>query len=186
MNSALCQLVIAAWLLFAGSQQIQAQRPEIPEYSVQELSQERHVMPWLCLSRCGSNDTQIKETVKQVVGNKEIFDFASFEKYNLGPHSSLVNNNFTNVGIPFNSAGVYTIPMVSSYPYPKDFLHWMRTVFANPKPFMRQVLKQCTDSGYNAVNIDWEPTTNKKVTPQDAGRCEIYLNGTSVFMQKQR
>jgi hypothetical protein len=30
--------------------------------------------------------------------------------------------------------------MISSYPYPPDFMDWMREVFANPVPFFEQVL----------------------------------------------
>ena len=131
---------------------------------------EKHVMPWMCLSRCGANQSQIQLNLQQIVDNTDVFDYAAFEKFNLGANKKLILNNFTDVGTPLNKAGVYTNPMISSYPYPKGFLDWMRAVFSDPMPFMKQLLEQCQMNGYNAVNIDWEPTTNKEVTRQDASK----------------
>eukprot|EP01138_Halocafeteria_seosinensis_P008196 gb/GECG01008376.1/.p1 GENE.gb/GECG01008376.1/~~gb/GECG01008376.1/.p1 ORF type:complete len:289 (+),score=28.02 gb/GECG01008376.1/:1-867(+) len=174
MASILSCVILTLWFLVAGSHALSAKKP----YE----QGERHIMPWLCLSRCGLNDTQIKKNMNQVLENRQLFDFASFEKFNLGPNSTLVDNNFTKVGIPFIYAGIYTVPMVSSYPYPKNFLDWMRTVFANPTPFMMQVLGQA--HRYSAVNIDWEPTTNNRVTPQDAVDYANFLNKLAQFLHQ--
>jgi hypothetical protein len=83
--------------------------------------------------------------------------------FNLGPNSTLVLNNLTNVVDDIKAMDLEAWPMVSSYPYafihlsrleysilfkslrgnfqsflrryPPQFLDWMRQVFANPEPF---------------------------------------------------
>lgn len=32
--------------------------------------------------------------------------------------------------------------MISSYPYPPEFLDWMKQLFKNPKPFINEVIKK--------------------------------------------
>jgi len=54
----------------------------------------------------------------------------------------------------------------SSWPYPQQFLDWMRTVFKNPQPFINQCIQQGTSLGLTGFNIDWEPTAT--ATEQDA------------------
>jgi len=71
--------------------------------------------------------------------------------------------------------------VISSYPYPPDFLSWMRQVFANPQPFIDACLSEyvlimilgffltshrALKEGYTGYNVDWEPTTT--ATSQDA------------------
>lgn len=44
------------------------------------------------------------------------------QRFNLGPDSTLVLNNLTDPTESFVSAGLETFPMVSSYPYPPQFM----------------------------------------------------------------
>ncbi len=61
-------------------------------------SNERHVMPWVCLERCNFTSAQIAVHVQTILSNADVFDTVSFELYNLGANGSLIRNNFTNVG----------------------------------------------------------------------------------------
>lgn len=47
--------------------------------------------------------------------------------------------------------------MVSSYPYPPQFIFWMREVFHNPQPFIDSCISEAQQNGYTGFNIDWEP-----------------------------
>lgn len=41
-----------------------------------------------------------------------------------------------------SAMGTRTQAMVSSYPYPPQFLDWMREVFVNPDPFIDAAITQ--------------------------------------------
>eukprot|EP00003_Mantamonas_plastica_P002065 TRINITY_DN1151_c0_g1_i3.p2 TRINITY_DN1151_c0_g1~~TRINITY_DN1151_c0_g1_i3.p2 ORF type:complete len:187 (-),score=57.10 TRINITY_DN1151_c0_g1_i3:185-745(-) len=56
--------------------------------------------------------------------------------------------------------------MVSSFPYPPQFIHWMRQVFANPQPFIEACLNAMQKYKFNGFNIDWEPTTGAEDSDQ--------------------
>jgi hypothetical protein len=135
------------------------------------------VMPWLCLEVCGDSAKQIAADVAQVVGAPSVFNWAAFESYNLGPNSSLVRNNLTNVVSPLKAAGVVTLAQVSSFPYPPIFLTWMREVFANPQPFFDACVAAAAAQGFAGFNIDWEPPSSDKPTEADAAAYAAFLNG---------
>ena len=48
--------------------------------------------------------------------------FPLAQKYNLGPNSTLVLNNLTDPSSTFVQSGLETFPMVSSFPYPPQFM----------------------------------------------------------------
>lgn len=70
------------------------------------------------------------------------------QRFNLGADSTLVVNNLTMVRSTLQSMGVATNPMVSSYPYPPQFLSWMRQVFANPQPFIDSCVQQYVEGTF--------------------------------------
>ena len=47
--------------------------------------------------------------------------------------------------------------MISSYPYPPQFIVWMLEVFNNPQPFIDSCIAAAKLNGYTGFNIDWEP-----------------------------
>jgi hypothetical protein len=63
------------------------------------------VMPWMCLERCGDDSAAIAAEMNQFATNKTTLNVASFELFNLGPNSTLVVNNFTNVAAPLKALG---------------------------------------------------------------------------------
>ena len=69
--------------------------------------------------------------------------------------------------------------MISSYPYPKDFLDWMRVVFKDPLPFLKTVVTQLNQDDIDGVNIDWEPTVS--ATSQDAQDYADFLGLAAAF-----
>ena len=132
-------------------------------------------MPWLCLEVCGDSSTQITADVAQVTSNSRVLNAASFENYNLGPNSSLIKNNLTDVIPQLKSAGVLTLAMVSSFPYPPEFLTWMRQVFASPQPFIDACVSAAAAEGFSGFNIDWEPAHDKP-TAADADAYAGFLD----------
>lgn len=98
----------------------------------------------------------------------------AFEKYNLGPNSTLLFNNLTNVDKNLSVMGLETWPMISSWPYPPQFLEWMRDVFDNPMPFLNSLLKEALKYNYTGYNIDFEPTAH--ATNEDAEHYAEFLS----------
>eukprot|EP00753_Platysulcus_tardus_P017085 PLAT6263.1.p2 GENE.PLAT6263.1~~PLAT6263.1.p2 ORF type:complete len:301 (+),score=116.58 PLAT6263.1:34-903(+) len=137
----------------------------------------KRIMPWLCLQRCGRNESQITASLQQLKDNSDIFDFAAaFEMYNLGANGTLVRDKLAHVAANVSSFGLQPVAMVSSYPYPPQFLDWMRTVFATPQPFIDSLISEARTLGLAGYNIDWEPTNSGNVTKQDAQDYATFLN----------
>eukprot|EP01100_Stratorugosa_tubuloviscum_P000240 TRINITY_DN104_c3_g2_i1.p1 TRINITY_DN104_c3_g2~~TRINITY_DN104_c3_g2_i1.p1 ORF type:complete len:278 (-),score=129.90 TRINITY_DN104_c3_g2_i1:153-986(-) len=134
------------------------------------------VMPWMCLERCGDTQSQIVQQLDDISNNKLYLSAVSFELYNLGPQSTLVVNNFTNVLPYIKSTGLESYAMISSYPYPPDFLDWMHQLFQNPQPFIDTCIKEAQTRGFTGFNVDFEPTTT--ATNQDA---QDYANFLTKF-----
>jgi len=134
----------------------------------------KRVMPWMCLERCGDDSTVIAQQMSSIHEHLHHLTGVSFELYNLGPNSQLVVNNFTSVGEQLKSWGLETFPMVSSYPYPPDFLNWMRQLFKNPYPFINAAIKEIKMRGFSGFNLDFEPTTTG--TSEDASNYARFLS----------
>lgn len=91
-------------------------------------------MVWMCLERCNDTSHDIQNSIAQasLLGPK--LPLVAFELYNLGPNGQLITNNgLTNVGPVLKGLGKQTFPMISSYPYPPEFLSWMRQLWNDPK-----------------------------------------------------
>lgn len=102
------------------------------------------MQPFLCLEVCGSTHDQIEQNIYQVARNPSLFNAVSFEAYNLGPNSTLIRNNLTDAAAQFKYvAGLRAVAMISSYPYPPQFIDYMRQVFDNPQPFIQQCILEC-------------------------------------------
>ena len=137
-------------------------------------------LPWLCLEVCGDSAAAIEKDVLQVTSAPAPYtgvpNAASFENFNLGPNSSLIKNNLTNVATRIRAAGATTLAMVSSFPYPPEFLSWMRQVFANPQPFIDACVAAAAAEQLDGFNIDWEPPSSDKPTPADAADYATFLD----------
>jgi hypothetical protein len=127
------------------------------------------IVPWFCLQRCGYNASQSRSHLDQIVvlsrdANPVRVEAVAFELYNLGPNGTLIVNSLFDINdyIMRNetlSALVRTrIAMISSYPYPPQFLAWMRELFLNPTPFIAALLRDLDMKGIDGVNVDFEPT----------------------------
>ena len=75
------------------------------------------------------------------------------QKFNLGPDSTLILNNLTDPTEALQAAGLQTFPMVSSFPYPPQFLDWMRQVFKDPQPFINAAVKQVQRNKFSGFNM---------------------------------
>lgn len=126
------------------------------------------VMPWLCLERCGDDSANISAELAAIAAHPSIINWASFEDFNLAADSALVKNNLSQVAAPLRAAGVATIAMVSSYPYPTNFLVWMRQVFASPQPFIDACVAAAQKESLSGFNIDWEPPSDAVPAPTPA------------------
>lgn len=124
------------------------------------------VMVWLCLEFCDETPEQIQNHLMTIERHKNIISAVSFEKYTLGPDSTLVDNELTEVSFQLNKIGVETWPLLSSFPHPDEFIDWMRQVFENPEPFISSCIQAAKKYDYVGWNLDWEPTGND-VTEED-------------------
>jgi len=138
----------------------------------------------MCLERCGGNRTSILNNLRDIANHKDILTGVSFEAYNLGSGSQLVKNNLTSVHKQISALGLETLAMISSYPYPPDFLSWMRQVFANPKPFIDACISEALKEGYTGYNVDWEPTT--QATNDDAIKYAAFLTTLSNALHQRK
>ena|SRR3990167_6079738 len=73
--------------------------------------------------------------------------------------------------------------MVSSYPYPPEFIIWMREVFNDPQPFIEQCISEAQKNQLTGFNIDWEPAVG--ATAQDALDYANFLNTLANALHKQ-
>lgn len=144
------------------------------------------IMPWFCTQRCGFNVTQIVEHVHQAAelaaGPVPILNTVAFERYNLGPNSSLIFNpnlfdvnHYIQQNSELSSLFPRRIAMVSSFPYPPQFLDWMRQLFDDPSPFMDAIMHELKAHDLYGLNIDFEPTSSN-ATNEDAARYATFLD----------
>lgn len=85
------------------------------------------VLAWMCLERCHNYTQQdVAAHLQQALylHRAGILQSVSFEAFNLGPDSQLELNNLSSVHAALHAAGLATYPMVSSFPYPPQFLDW--------------------------------------------------------------
>jgi len=130
-------------------------------------------MPWMCLERCGANSSDIARSLQEIEDHLALLPAVSFEMFNLGPNSTLVLNNLTRVNQQLSAMGVETYPMISSWPYPKAFIDWMRQLFANPEPFIAAAVAQAQLNNFSGFNVDFEPTVT--ATAEDAINYAAFL-----------
>eukprot|EP01031_Cornospumella_fuschlensis_P038113 gene38113-46309_t len=139
-------------------------------------------MTWLCLEFCNDTSEMIEISFKQLTDHKDIVSAVSFEKYTLGPNSSLVDNNLTEVASRINGLGLEAWPLLSSFPHPPEFIDWMRQVFANPQPFIDSCVSEAQKYGYVGYNLDWEPTDD--VTSADGDAYAIFIDTFAKGLQQ--
>jgi hypothetical protein len=125
----------------------------------------KRIMVWMCLEFCDDTQEDISQQLQQIEHNKKSIRAVSFEKYTLGPNSTLVDNELTEVASAINSMGLESWPLLSSFPHPPQFIDWMREVFRTPDPFIQSCIDEAERYKYIGYNLDWEPTgdgvTNK-------------------------
>lgn len=153
------------------------------------VSNAYYIQPWMCLQRCGFNTTDISSHLQEIQNYSEqnLINSVSFEKYNLGPNATLIDDTDLENVTPIlqNINGIELWPMISSYPYPPEFLTWMRQLFDNQtmaQSFIDQCKQQAIMYGYTGFNIDWEPQTGPQPTEQDAISYANFLNKMSMEM----
>jgi len=137
------------------------------------------VMPQMCLERCNFNSSEIQSELQTIKQYSSVLSGVSYELFNLGPDSELITNNFTQVTQPIKDMNLETYAMISSYPYPNEFIDWMRQLFNNSEPFIQQCIKKATELGFTGFTVDFEPTVNG--TSQHA---TDYANFSNLFARR--
>ena len=149
-----------------------------------------YIQPWMCLERCfnfTSNDIESHLIQIQNYSSQGLINSVSFEKYNLGPNGTLVDNNLTDVNTQLQSFGVERWPMISSYPYPPNFIDWMRQLFYNQTiaaSFVSQCINVSKINNYTGMNVDWEPQSGSTPTLNDSIGYANFLNYFATEMHK--
>ncbi|RYH05953.1 hypothetical protein EON65_43485 [archaeon] len=147
-----------------------------------ERKDQKRIMTWLCLEFCDDTAEITELNFKQLSDHKDIISAVSFEKYTLGPNSSLVDNNLTEVASRINGLNLEAWPLLSSFPHPPEFIDWMRQVFANPQPFINSCVLEAQRYGYVGYNLDWEPTDD--VTSEDGEAYSVFIDTFAKGLQQ--
>jgi hypothetical protein len=120
-----------------------------------------------------------------------ILNTIAFERYNLGPNSTLLFNpdlfdinDYVRKNATLAALFPRRIAMISSFPYPAQFLDWMRQLFSNPAPFLDAVMSQLEKHDLLGLNIDFEPTSNN-ATSDDAAHYATFLNTVRARLAQQ-
>ena len=126
-----------------------------------------HVMPWFCLERCHYNASQSLGQLADITrfnAATPTVDMLSFERYDLGPNSTLVvNAGFTD----FNRHAKQRAPQLARIAMVTTVqLDRMRELFRNPTPFIDAAVRDTVANGIHGLNIDFEP--DMRGTPEDA------------------
>lgn len=146
-------------------------------------STNKRLMAWICLEFCEETSSDIAHSMAQIEERKDLFSAISFEKYTLGPNSSLVDNNLTEVSNKFVLWGLEAWPLLSSFPHPPEFIDWMRYVFVNPDPFIDSCISEAKKYRYTGYNLDWEPTDD--VVSDDAQAYASFIDYFANRLHKE-
>ncbi|KAM9973608.1 hypothetical protein ACTFIW_010718 [Dictyostelium discoideum] len=124
---------------------------------------EQSVLTWMGLVR--TNET-ITSDLEQILSLTQILDSVAFERFNLGANSTLIVNNFTDVQYPLQTAGLKTLPMVSTCcPFGRpEVIEYARQLINNPQPFIDSAIQHAIDEGFDGWNIDIEKDGSKDCT----------------------
>jgi len=141
------------------------------------------VLAWMCLEICQETPAQISANIQQIRDHSDIIGAVSYEKFTLGSGGQFVDfsstYNLTDVSDLLPKT-VKRSPMLSSYPHPPEFLDYMRTLFADPFPFIRDAIAYSRTFNYSGYNVDFEPTGN--ATAADALNYVLFLGNFSRQM----
>lgn len=138
------------------------------------IEAKKRLLAWLCLEFCDETPEQIARNMAEIEARKDLFTAISFEKYTLGPNSTLVDNNLTEVSNKLVVMGMEAWPLLSSFPHPPEFIDWMRYVFQNPDPFIDKCISEAKRFRFTGYNLDWEPTDD--VLPGDAEAYATFIH----------
>jgi len=141
--------------------------------------------PWMCLERCGDSPADIAAQLAQLAANASSFNAVQFEAFNLGPNGTLVVNGLTDVGPAVRALGLEAWAMVSSFPYPPQFLYWMRALFAAPDGFIAACVAEVEARALAGLHIDLEPGGGggrPSATPQDALDYAAFLSALAAAL----
>lgn len=111
------------------------------------------VMPWMCLERCSENWQQ---DIKDVESHASDLGAISFEAYDLGSDSALIDNGFANVNPQLKSAGLLTFPMITTVD-----IYKIRALAQNPTPFITAAIAAARTHSFSGFNFDFEPCQSK-------------------------
>ncbi|EFA83317.1 hypothetical protein PPL_04107 [Heterostelium album PN500] len=113
------------------------------------------VMPWMGLERTNES---ISDDLQQIESIQSLLTLVAYERFNLGPNSTLINNNFTNVLPNITSYGLKGLSMISTYPWGRpETIEWCRQLFENPQPFIDSAIQYSLTEGFYGYNVDIEP-----------------------------
>eukprot|EP01133_Synstelium_polycarpum_P012623 gene12623-14818_t len=134
------------------------------------------VMPWMGLQRTNES---IAADLQELGSLETLLSSVAYERFNLGPDSTLVLNNLTNVQQDITGMGLLTIPMISTCcPWGRpEIIVWARQLFANPQPFIDAAINISLSEGFNGFNVDIEPVGGNDQDGQDyANFIDLFAN----------
>jgi hypothetical protein len=140
------------------------------------ISSGRSILTWMCLERCGKNVTY---DLEQIHAHRDVLDDVSYEAFDLGANSTLIDNHFSRVtnNILQDNLGAY--PMITTVR-----LNYLRELFSNPSPFIKAAVAKALELNVSGYNIDFEPTTT--ATSEDASNFAKFLGQFSDALHEHK
>lgn len=146
-----------------------------------QVSSQRDTMVWMCLEIC-DNKTRITQQLDTIRFHSKSLTSVSYEKYTLSNTSELVlYPRLSDVGLAlrqmtgFRGKKMKTFPMITSHPYPVDFIDRMRRLFRNPVSFFDSAISELQKHGFDGYNVDFEPKP-PGIVPDDAVKYCDFLS----------
>ncbi|GAM23370.1 hypothetical protein SAMD00019534_065450, partial [Acytostelium subglobosum LB1] len=139
------------------------------------------VLPWMGLQRTNES---IASDLEEIESISNLLSAVAFERFNLGPNSTLILNNFTDVIPTIKSYGLQTLPMISTCcPWGRpEVIEYARELFRNPQPFITSAVQYALDEGFNGYSVDIEPVGGNAQDAEDyANFVDMFANELHAF-----
>jgi len=134
------------------------------------------VTPCMCLEMCNED---VQDDLKDLLARGKTVRSVVFSAWVLGPSSTLLWGNYSNVDIQLSQYGFGTFAIISS-----TNLSDMRSLFQNPNSFIQQAVSVAQQNRYSGFTINFQPTTTP--TAADGAAFISFLNMFASKLHRQK
>ncbi len=138
----------------------------------------RSSIVWMCLERCNDSPSA---GLAEIARNKELLSGVSYEQYDLGSGSMLVNNGFTDVGAALAAMGLERWPMITTASNALLLELLWGPHHASP-PIVAEAVAEALAKNLTGFDIDFEP--DDAMRDEDAARYVQFLDTFALALHK--